>query len=39
LLASLRSLGVGLKRSGCAICASRVSKGNNDAFGSPVERC
>ena len=39
LLGWLGSLGVGLKRSGCAIWASRVSKGNNDAFGSPAQRC
>lgn len=39
LLGSLGSLGVGLKRSGCAIWASRVSNGNNDAFGSPGQRC
>lgn len=30
------SLGVGLKRSGCAIWASSVSYGKNEAFGSPL---
>ena len=36
LLGSFGSLGVGLNRSGNAVCASRVSYGKNDAFGSPV---
>lgn len=36
LLGSLGSLGVGFHRWGCAIWASRVSKGNRLAFGSPT---
>jgi len=36
LLGSFGSFGVGLNRTGCAIWASRVSNGNNPAFGSPV---
>jgi hypothetical protein len=32
---SLGLLGEGLKRSGWAISAERVSKGKNEAFGSP----
>jgi hypothetical protein len=34
---SFGSLEVGFQRSGCAIWASNVSYGKNDAFGSPVE--
>lgn len=34
---SLGSFGVGEKRSGWAICASRVSYGKNAAFGRPRE--
>ncbi len=38
-LGSLGSFGVGVQRSGFAIWASRVSKGNNDAFGRPTDCC
>jgi hypothetical protein len=31
------SLGVGLKRSGCAIWASSVSYGKNEALGRPAD--
>jgi hypothetical protein len=37
VLVSLGSFGVGLKRSGCAICASRVSYGKKWALGSPAQ--
>jgi hypothetical protein len=34
---SLGPLELGLKRSGCAIWASSVSYGKNEAFGRPAE--
>lgn len=34
---SLGSLGVGVKRSGCAIWASSVSYGKNEACGRPAK--
>lgn len=37
--ASLGSFGVGSQRSGFAICASRVSNGNKEAFGRPADSC
>lgn len=38
-LGTFGSFGVGVKRSGWAVCASRVSKGKRDACGRPVVFC